>query len=324
MDLGVTFEVFESCQVQDYYGIRALWEGLDHHFKGFNLVFTVFGPAYFWSPRTKHVFGFAQPFIVYPKNVFINNMNMLKRWALRIKYIFQAWFFSRANRLIVELEHVNLGLKKNFFLRHTPVSIVYSSVHSIFNQPKDWAPITIASHTGRLRLGVISRNYPHKNLTILANVKLILKRIYNRDVDIFVTFQSDEWMSCDQQFRDNVINVGQLSLSQCPSFYAAMDGIIFPSLLECFSAVPIETMMMKRPLFASDLPFIRDICGEYCQYFDPQDVRSIAKSIHDYFLRDANNQNTFCDAAYAHVAQYPDSYARAASYLQVIFHELDF
>lgn len=324
LDLGVVFDVFDTCLVRDYYGIRAIWEGLDRHFCGFDLVFTVFGPAYFMHSRTRHVFGFAQPFIVYPDNEIVRNMSFLKRWNTRLKYFIQSWFFSRADRLVVELEHVKSGLAKNALLRHMPVSIVYSSVHSVFNEPSQWTSLEIPTLPDRLRLGVISRNYPHKNLAILAEVKLILERTYKRDVDIYVTFQADEWASCDERFRDCVKNVGHLRLSQCPSFYAAMDAVIFPSLLECFSAVPIEAMMMKRPLFASDLPFIRDVCGDYCQYFDPKDAQSIAKSINDYFCKDVAERQKLCDEAYAHVERYPGPRERAASYLKVMLTKLSF
>ncbi len=318
IDLRVPIDVFDSCIVRDYYGIRAIWQGLDKHFCGFDLVFTVFGPAYFRYSRTRHIFGFAQPFIVYPDNEIVRDMFFLNRWNTRFKYIIQAWFFSRADGLVVELEHVKSGLAKNALLRHMPVSIVYSSVHSVFNEPDQWAPLVIPGPPNRLRLGVISSNYPHKNLLILAEVKLILERTYNRDVDIYLTFQPDEWSSCDERFRDCVKNVGQLKLSQCPSFYVAMDAVIFPSLLECFSAVPIEAMMMKRPLFASDLPFIRDVCADYCQYFNPHDAQSIAKSIDDYFRKDAAEREMLCEEAYAHVKRYPTAQERAENYLKVI------
>ena len=61
-----------------------------------------------------------------------------------------------------------------------------------------------------------------------------------------------------------------------------MDAIIFPSLLECFSATPLEAMAMEKPFFASDREFIRDVCSDYALYFDPEDPISAANVINDY------------------------------------------
>lgn len=317
-ELGTDLTVFERCETRDFHGISALWQGLNSHFAGFDLVFTVFGPAYFMHRNTRHLFGFAQPNIVYPDNPLTARMGLLERLRTWMKFELQAWFFSRADALVVELEHVKAGLTKRRLFRRKPVHVVYSSVHSVFGEPQRWAPLELPRQSGRLRLGVISRNYPHKNLAILADVKQCLLQRYGREVDMFVTFSSEEWAACDTHFRESIINVGGLSLSQCPTFYAAMDGVVFPSLLECFSAVPIETMMVGRPLFASNLSFIKDVCGNHCQYFNPLDAADIARAIDSYFSQSASERQHMCDAARTHAQRYPGPQERAAHYLDSI------
>ena len=318
LELCSDLDAFDRCETRDYFGISAFWQGLDRYFDGFDLVFTVFGPAYFMRRNTRHLFGFAQPNIVYPVNSLTKRMRLLERWRTRAKFELQAWFFSRGNQLVVELEHVKAGLIKRRLFRSKQVHVVYSAVHSIFGDQARWAPLKIPNQSNRLRLGVISRNYPHKNLKILTEVKKNLLLNYGRDVDIFVTFTSEEWSACDTSFRSSIFNVGGLTLSQCPTFYAAMDGVVFPSLLECFSAVPIETMLMGRPLFASNLPFVVDVCGDHCQYFDPLDAADIAQAIDTYFRLPAYLRQSLCDAARDHVARYPGPQERAAHYLKVI------
>ena len=317
-ELGTDLSAFELCETRDFRGIGALWRGLDWHFEGFDLVFTVFGPAYFAHRNTRHLFGFAQPNIVYLDNPLSARMGLLERWRMRAKFELQAWFFSRADEFVVELEHVKAGLMKRRLFQRKPIHIVYSSVHSVFSEPARWAPLALPGQPGRLRLGVISRNYPHKNLAILADVKQHLEQTHGREVDMFVTFPPEEWAACDALFRESIINVGGLSLSQCPTFYAAMDGVVFPSLLECFSAVPIETMLVGRPLFASNLSFIRDVCGEHCQYFNPLDPADIARAIDTYFNLPTSQQQRLCDAARTHVKRYPGPQERAKQYLKVI------
>lgn len=317
-DLGTDTGVFTRCVVENHRGLSAFYNGVDRHFVGMDLVFTVFGPAYYRSKRTRHLFGFAQPNIIYPNNPISASQSLISRIFTRFKYFVQSYFFSRADALVVELEHVKSELQKISFFRDMPIYIVYSSVHSVFNDVDKWGRLVLPKTEGRLKLGVISRNYPHKNLSILPKVKFHLVNTYGLDVDFFVTFQPDEWLACDVSFREQIINVGGLSLSQCPTFYSLMDAVVFPSLLECFSAVPIEAMMVKKPLFASNLSFIQDVCGDNANYFEPLDPMDIARVVHDYFNLPAVEQHRRIEAAYAHVKRYPGPVERSKSYIEVI------
>jgi len=309
---------FSSCTIKDFDGFSAIWRGLDSYFKGAGIVFTVFGPAYFLRARTRHVFGFAQPLIIYPKNPSSLRMPFWPRTKVRCKYLLQQLFFARADHLIVELEHVERALHQLPLFRRMPIDVVYSSVHTIFHHQAYWGGLDLPQSNADLKLGIISRNYPHKNLSILPLVKANLKQARGLNVDFYVTFSDTEWRECPSDFKSCIINVGGLRLDQCPSFYSAMDGVIFPSLLECFSAVPIESMTLKRPLFASDLPFIRDVCADFCNYFDPLDASSIAESIVGFFQKPVVQQQQHLEAAYQHVQRFPDATARAQSYLDVI------
>jgi glycosyltransferase involved in cell wall biosynthesis len=317
-EMGTNTGVFSTYKIANYFGLSAAWQGLDRHFRHIDLVFTVFGPAYFLSSRALHIFGFAQPNIIYPNNPIAMRSIFLNRLLTRAKYKTQEYFFSRADAIIVELEHVEIELKKLPLFKNIPMHVVYSSVHSIYKEPEKWMPITLLKISSNLKLGVISRNYPHKNLAILSEVKVCLWQRYNLDVDFYVTFTSDEWLKCDEKFRRNIINAGGLSLSQCPSFYSAMDGVIFPSLLECFSAVPIETMMIKRPLFASNLSFIHDVCGGHCNYFNPLDASDISRVIYEYFNLPVEHQKVQINSAYEFVQRYPGPFERMKSYMSII------
>jgi len=316
--IGTDMSSFSSCKVQDFFGMNAIWRGLSDHFKDIDIVFTVFGPAYFFFSRAIHLVGFAQPLIIYPNNPISARLSTLNSIVFHIKSRVQQYFFARADTLVVELEHVKVGLEKIEAFSHKPIYVVHSAVHTIFKDFKKWSPLVLHQSNARLKLGVISRNYPHKNLQILAEVKRHLRERYNMSVDLYVTFQSNEWEKCDDRFKRDIINVGGLSLSQCPTFYSLMDGVIFPSLLECFSAVPIEAMLMKKPLFASDLPFMRDVCADCCSYFDPLSAEDIARVISSYFSKTEGWRNCWVNAAYEHVQRYPGPIDRAEMYMSII------
>jgi glycosyltransferase involved in cell wall biosynthesis len=318
LSLGADLSGFAHCEVVDYYGLRSLWQGLGRRFAGFDVVFTVFGPAYAIAKGRRHVCGFAQPLIVYPRNPVEQRMKPVARVLQRLKYIVQEVFFARADELVVELEHVKVALTRKQLFRDMPVHIVYNTVDAVFKEPARWAPLRFPPTPPALRLGVVSRNYVHKNLACLPALQRQLQQVHGLAVVFFVTFTDAEWQACDEDFRGVIHNVGALVLPQCPSFYSAMDGIIFPSLLECFSAVPLEAMTMRKPLFASDLPFIRDCCHEHAQYFDPLDVASMARCIAGYYQEqpEAQRQDQLRRAE-AFSQRYPSPAERARSYLDI-------
>lgn len=318
MSSKADLSLFKNFKVADYHGARSIWQGMDGHFKGQDLVFTVFGPLYSLRMRTRHIFGFAQPLIIYPSNPVERQMRPWPRVKQRLKYKLHELFFSRADQLIVELEHVKAGLARKFLFKGKPIHVVYNAVDAVFREPGRQLAVEIPKTPGAIRLGIVSRNYAHKNLACLPALKQRLRNEHGLAVEFFVTFTDPEWRACTDHFRKSINNVGALMLAQSPSFYAAMDGIIFPSLLECFSAVPIEAMTMKKPLFASDLPFIRDCCHEHANYFDPLDVASMARSIAEHFLKvDRPSQELLLERAHAFVQRYPSPEDRAQSYMNI-------
>jgi len=322
-DLDTDFSVFKSVKSIDYVGIKALWSGLAKELSDYDLVFTVFGPAYTMRKPAKHIVGFAQPSIIYPDSRAFLKIPVHLRKVQRLKFKMQELFFAKADALVVELEHVKLGLQKIPAFRDKKIYVVNSAVDSVFSEPDRWRAIDKPMVSeGRIKLGLISRNYAHKNLDLLPYIKRSLKYNHGIEADIFVTFVPEEWEACSEFFKENINNVGPLTLAQCPTFYDSLDGVIFPSLLECFSAVPIESMLIGKPLFASDLPFIRDCCKTYANYFKPEDAESAAAVIADYYGRPLTEQESFVSDAQHFVSSYPSAEDRAESYLTLIRREL--
>jgi len=97
-----------------------------------------------------------------------------------------------------------------------------------------------------------------------------------------------------------------------------MDAIIFPSLLECFSATPLEAMAMKKPLFASDRKFVRDVCGDFAWYFDPEDPSDAANLISTYINKQMKLNGEELNAAREHAIQFSNAHQRAINYLRII------
>lgn len=245
----------------------------------YDRVFTVFGPLYRWRTPFTSIVGFAQAWIIYPGNEVYAMLPFHKRIKTRLKFWLQAEFFKRADVLVVELEHVKEGLIRELGVDPARIHVVHNCLSSIYEDSSKWEAVVVPPPDGRLRLGFIGRNYAHKNTAIFPEIAAQLRERHGIESQFLVTFTEDEWRACSSAFREICVNIGPLSLTQCPTFYRELDAVVFPSLLECFSATPLEAMAMERPLFASDRPFNRDICGKHAHYFDPTSPQDAADAI---------------------------------------------
>lgn len=280
--LGADLSGFQRVAKSEQIGLFGQWREPLLRPPHADVVFTVFGPYYGMKGRARHVVGFAQPWVIYPHNGLTARMSRSERLRTRLKYLVQTAFFARSDVLVVELEHVLRGIMRTPGLRSKNTVVVANTVDDVFFDADRWEPVTMPAREAPLRLGIVSANYPHKNLACIPLVKEILAREYGQEVEFLTTLTPEEMIANGPEFATSVTNVGPLRLAQCPSFYRELDGVFFPSLLECFSATPIEAMVMNRVLFASELPSVREVCGQLPVYFDPLDSSSIARAIATY------------------------------------------
>ncbi|KAI5912972.1 glycosyltransferase family 4 protein [Thauera sp. 2A1] len=312
-------------RVLDIHGIASLSAKNAHLFRGFDLIFTVFGPLYVLGRIRSHVAGFAQPWIIYPENEVAERLGLGQRLKLRAKFALQWFFFARAERLVVELGHVKDRLERVKGFHPSRVDVVSNCVSALYFDESKWAPVPAFAEAEAdvVRVGFVTRDYAHKNLDFLPRVGRELARISGKRYRFYVTLNEHEWGSRSTEFKEFVTTVGPLTVAQCPTFYRAMDAVIFPSLLECFSATPLEALAMRRPLFASDRGFVRDVCAEHAMYFDPLDPASAAALIVDWFERKSQDeQSAHVERGYRHLRSLPGSRERARAYLEIIEKQL--
>lgn len=315
--LNINTMIFGHYEIIDTFGLKAVFSELNSRIKNYDLVFTVFGPNYLRVRAKKEIVGFALPWMLNFNNPVSEKMSFLRRNVLRAKSFIQWLFFLCADHYIVELEHVKKGLIKNKGVDEQKISVVYNTVSSLYLDESKWKTICIEKGNEKLSLGIVTRDYPHKNIGILPAVAQVLESKHNLKVHFYTTLNESEWGARDEIFKRYVSTVGSLSPDQCPSFYEQIDGVVFPSLLECFSATPLEAMVMKKPLFASDRGFVRDVCGEHAVYIDPLDPSDIAFKIASYF-KSVTDYSLSLAKAREHALQFSSAQGRAEKYLEVI------
>ena len=316
--LDVNLDVFEEIIVEDIFGWKSVFKNYRKYSKNMRLMFTVFGPIYILMKDFIHISGIAQPYIIYPNNAYLSTLRGIKRLKVILNTIIKTLFVLNNESIIVERDQIQERIKKNYFLKNLEVFTVSSTIHSIYREQKRWKKLKIEKDTNKINLGLISRNYPHKNLEILAKVKDDLFNLYNIDSNLYVTLSHDEWNQTSTFFRNSAINLGTLLLDQCPSFFSQMDAIVMPTLLESFSSIPLESMIMSKPFFGSNLDFMHDVCGKHCIYIDPLDSKDIAYKIKKFFELNELEKDTWLIDAKRYVSQLSNAKERCLKYLEII------
>jgi glycosyltransferase involved in cell wall biosynthesis len=132
--------------------------------------------------------------------------------------------------------------------------------------------------------------YPHKNLEVLLQVASLLKQ---KQLDLIIVLTLEPGLKGKGgallrsiprlSLQDHIINIGRVPREELASMYSASDALILPTLLESYSLAYGEAMYHGLPVFTSDRPFAREVCGESAYYFDPLDAENIVETLMTYF-----------------------------------------
>jgi len=79
--------------------------------------------------------------------------------------------------------------------------------------------------------------------------------------------------------RDRVIEIPQASDLEIRNLYRHARVFVFPTLIEGFGIPPLEALWLQVPVVCSDIPVIREVCGDAVRYANPRDPADFARSI---------------------------------------------
>jgi hypothetical protein len=285
----------------------------------FDVVFTVFGPFFLPFYRKKHISGFAQPWVIYPVENVLKKFTFLKRFFLRIKYFLGAYIFKQAEALVVESNHIKKILVQKGFTNQ--IEVVENTVSSLFFNKNEWQKINSdVFDYKKINIGILSGSYPHKNLSFIIELANKLEDRYPKSFNFIFTLTQDKYVDLIKDKRsESIRNLGVIKLQDCPSFYQQVDGVMLPSLLECFSITPYEAMLMKKVVFLSDREFFKATCRGHALYFDPLSLANAEEVMSKwYFETRQSDQLKYIEAAHQFITSKKWSIAKAKSYMKII------
>ncbi|MEZ4762576.1 MAG: glycosyltransferase family 1 protein [Calditrichia bacterium] len=84
----------------------------------------------------------------------------------------------------------------------------------------------------------------------------------------------------DEQLRPKIVFEGQINDTVAMiKLYQNAAALVFPSFYEASPLPPIEAMSCGCPVVASDIPSLRERCGNTAEYCRPESPESIATAI---------------------------------------------
>jgi len=102
---------------------------------------------------------------------------------------------------------------------------------------------------------------------------------------------------------ENCIRPGRLTDEEITALYRNAVALIFPSIYEGFGIPPLEAMSLGCPVIASDIPVLREVCGEAALYFEPKDAGSLRRAM-EHLLSPATDRQSIEDAGKERAAQF--------------------
>lgn len=134
----------------------------------------------------------------------------------------------------------------------------------------------------------VGNRFVHKNLGTLVRafsllrsdfprLKLVVAGARVRKVDDIDTAVKDLGL------EEKVVEMIRPGDAVVRNLYRHAKAFVFPSLVEGFGFPPLEAMAFGVPVVCSDIPVIREVCGDAVRYAAPSDPAAFADQIRNVF-----------------------------------------
>ena len=103
---------------------------------------------------------------------------------------------------------------------------------------------------------------------------------------------------------DTIRFLGRVSDEELVRLYNQATCFIFPSIYEGFGLPTIEAMKCGCPVLVSDIPVLREVCGEAAIYFNPYHIEEIRNTIKQFLKKNEALQSTIIEKGFENVKRF--------------------
>jgi len=124
---------------------------------------------------------------------------------------------------------------------------------------------------------------PRKNINRLLDAYALLPDETRGEIKLVVAgfsgWRNDDTMRRLDAMKDDVTFLGYLDVAELGLCYAAATVFAYPSLYEGFGLPPLEALACGCPVVASDIPPLREVCGDAARFVAPEQPESITEGV---------------------------------------------
>lgn len=130
----------------------------------------------------------------------------------------------------------------------------------------------------------VGNAYPHKNLDRLLQALNILISQYPNISLVLVGKEDYFYKRLKEKVRNmgleqSVNFLGEVSDEDLSSLYQNALALVIPSLMEGFGLPALEAMANRCLVLSSDIPGLKEVCGNAALYFDPYNLNDIVQKM---------------------------------------------
>ena len=167
----------------------------------------------------------------------------------------------------------------------------------------------------------------HKNLPILLKAYLDVAQAIPHK--LVIAGGGESLRTLDERIHelaadqgDRVHLTGRLDFDTLRSLVACADLLVMPSLHEGAGLPPLEAMASRTAVLSSNIPALKETCGDGAEYFDPHDHETLANLIRT-FCRDDDARSGLAARGWSHVTKRQSQISLTAA-VDAVCSELDF
>lgn len=245
-----------------------------------DVVYSINAPSYFRF-KCKEVMRFTKPWVTHPNKYSWGTLTGTKRILKKLEILLQKQLIKKCEYFITQSNTCKNGIIKITGLSDNRIKVVSNVLPAVYRN----ADNSHLSLDGKwVDVACIGNPYPHKNMDIMPDVLLELKKQGIDNLRFHVTIPKEHplWSDMKLKLEQNdlqgyIITHGRCTQQELIDVYRHCQLCYQPTVLEVFSASAIEAMYFNLPTVASDMPFNSEVFEDSCLYYEPCNAVQAAK-----------------------------------------------
>lgn len=192
----------------------------------------------------------------------------------RLFHTMLGWTLTRTAR-IATVSHFSKGeLAEIFRVRADGIAVVHNATDHFAGLAPDPSILERLKLVGQEFFLLVGTLKPNKNIGFAVRAFQRLGRPGQKLV-VVGGQHANVFRGGDYGSADNLIFPGRLADAEIVALERSATAFVFPSLYEGFGIPPLEAMSQGCPVLASDIPPVREACGDGALYFDPTNLETL-------------------------------------------------